>query len=343
VSRGAVLAQRFDPDRQELKGEPLTVFTGPADAVPTAGSGHMFTVSDKGVLVWRGFWSRDYQLVWRDRSGRQTGVEGPVVKQTNDGQQPRLSPDGRQVVFKRNSVIWVTDAARYVPLKLNNGQLPIFSPDGRQVAFSSTGLYVMAANGVGESRKLADGVSLPSDWSPDGRFLLFYRRSEKTRYDVWVAPLEGDRKEYLLINSPGDDVLPRFSPDGEWIAYASDESGTQEVYVRSFTRDGHIGEDRKVISPSGGTQPIWRRDGKELFYLSRKGEIMAVPVNRSGAGLEFGPPAALFKVLAPGAGRLLGTYDVASDGQRFLIGEFLGESANATPTVILNWPGILPR
>ena len=128
----------------------------------------------------------------------------------------------------------------------------------------------------------------------------------------------------MLINSSGDDVLARFSPDGAWIAYASDESGDQEVYVRSFTGDGHIGADRKIVSSSGGSQPIWRRDGKELFYLSPKGEIMAVLVSRAGAGLEFGPPAALFKTLTPTVGRLLGTYDVAPDGQRFLIGELLG-------------------
>ncbi len=343
VSRGALLAQRFDSDRQELKGEPLTVFTVPADVVQGAGMGHTFTVSNNGVLVWRGLWSRDYQLVWRDRSGQQIGVEGPVVKQTNEGQEPRLSPDGRQVAFKRDNAIWVTDAARYAPLKLSNGQVPIWSPDGRQVALLSSALYVMAANGVGDSRKLDDGVSLPGDWSPDGRFLLFFRRSEKTRSDIWVLPLYGNRSAYMLINSPGDDVLARFSPDGAWIAYASDESGAQEVYVRSFTRDGHIGADRERVSSSGGSQPIWRRDGKELFYLSPKGEIMAVPVNRSGTALEFGSPAVLFKILAPAVGRILGAYDVAPDGQRFLIGEFLGESASAIPTVILNWPKILPR
>ena len=201
----------------------------------------------------------------------------------------------------------------------------------------------MAANGVGDAQKLVDGVNIPTDWSPDGRFLLFFRRSEKTRSDIWILPMEGAQKPYPLINSAGDDYLARFSPDGGWIAYASDESGTQEVYVRSFTSDGHVGPDRERVSSSGGFQPSWRKDGKELFYVSPKGEMISIPVNRSGTRIEFGTPAALFKTLAPIAGRTLGTYDVTPDGRRFLLGEFIGESANAMPTVILNWPGILPR
>jgi serine/threonine protein kinase len=343
VSRGALLAQHFDPDRQELNGEPLTVFSVPVDVREGPGTGHIFSVSTNGVLVWRGSWSHAYQLVWRDRTGKQMGVEGPVVKQTSDGQEPRLSPDGKRVAFKRDNAIWVTDVARYVPLRLSNGQVPIWSPDGHQVALASGALFVMAANGVGDSQKLADGVSIPSDWSPDGRFLLFFRRSEKTRNDIWVLPMFGDRSAYSLINSPADDVLARFSPDGGWIAYASDESGTDEVYVRSFTPDGRTGADHERVSSSGGTQPIWRRDGKELFYLSPKGEIMSVAVKRSGTGHEFGSPAALFTIVTPSSGRVLGTYDVAPDGQRFLIGELLGESGNATPSVILNWPRILAR
>jgi len=151
------------------------------------------------------------------------------------------------------------------------------------------------------------------------------------------------RKAYPLLNSPGGDVLARFSPDGRWLAYSSDESGSPEVYVRSFTLDGHIGRDRKRVSGSGGFQPIWRRDGKELFFLSAKDEIMSVPVNRSGGELEFGLPTALFKTRTPAGGHILGTYDVTPDGQRFLIGEFLGESTSATATVILNWPAILQR
>jgi Tol biopolymer transport system component len=145
------------------------------------------------------------------------------------------------------------------------------------------------------------------------------------------------------LNSPAEEEFARFSPDGRWFAYTSDESGSQEVYVRSFTADGHAGPDRKRISSHGGFQPIWRRDGSELFYLSQTDEVMSVAVIRSGAELEFGVPKALFRTQTLAGGHTLGTYDVAPDGQRFLIGELVGEAANANPTVILNWPATLPQ
>ncbi len=213
VSRGALFAQRFDADRQELKGEPFTILPTTDERVQL-GTGRMFTVSNTGVLIWRGTWSRDYQLVWRDRNGQRLGVLGPAVKQTGDGQEPRLSPDGKHVALKRENSIWVTEVARDVPLKLMDGQIPIWSPDGRQVALLGRDLMVMAANGVGEPEKLADGISMPTDWSPDGRFLLFGRRSEKTRVDIWALPRFGEHNPYPLIRSSGDDSLARFSPDG---------------------------------------------------------------------------------------------------------------------------------
>ena len=342
VRHGAVMAQRFDPDRQELQGDPQTVLSlANSEVVPTAR--RLFSVSNNGVLVSQGVWSRGYQLVWRDREGRQVGVLGSVVNQTSDGQEPRLSADGKRVAFKRDNAIWVTDVTRDVPMRLMNGQIPIWAPDGARVTLLGDGMRVIAANGLGETIKLADGVSPPSDWSPDGRFLLFWRRGEKTRSDIWTLPLFGHQKAFPLLDSQAEEELARFSPDGRWFAYTSDESGSQEVYVRSFTPDGHAGADRKRISPQGGFQPIWRRDGAELFYLSPKDEMMSVAVKRSGTELEFGEPKALFKTGTLAAGHQLGGYDVAPDGQRFLIGELVGEALNASPLVILNWPNILSR
>ncbi len=342
VRHGSLLAQRFDASRQELEGDPLTVLSLAKNEFVPDGR-RLFSVSNNGVLVWQGLWSHAYQLVWRDREGRQLGALGPVVNQNPDGQEPRLSPDGRRVAFKRENAIWVTEAARDVPVRLMGGQIPIWSPDSARVALLGDGIRVIAANGVGEADKLADGVSGPGDWSRDGRFLLFWRRGEKTRIDIWALPLAGERKAYPLLNSPAEELLPRFSPDGHSFAYTSDESGSQEVYVRSFTADGHAGADRKRISSQGGFQPIWRRDGGELFYLSPTDEIMSVAVNRSGAQLEFGVPKVLFKTRTLAGGHILGSYDVAPDGQRFLIGELAGEATNANPMVILNWTGTLPR
>jgi Tol biopolymer transport system component len=255
-----LLAQRFDASRQELQGDPLTILSLAKNDLVPAGR-RLFSVSSNGVLIWQGVWSRSYQLVWRDRGGRPMGAVGPVVNQTGDGQEPRLSPDGKRLAFKRDNAIWVTEVARDVPVRLMGGQLPVWSPDGTRVALLAAGLRLMAANGVGEQENLVDGVSAPTDWSLDGRFLLFWRRGEKTRTDIWALPLFGERKPYPLLNSPANEELARFSPDGHWLAYTSDESGSQEVYVRSFTSEGRAGADRKRISSRGGFQPMCPRMG----------------------------------------------------------------------------------
>ncbi len=342
VRHGSLLAQRFDASRQELKGDPFTIL-GLAKSDVTRSGKRLFSVSNNGVLVWQGVWSRGYQFIWRDREGRPMGALGPVVNQTDDGQEPRLSADGKRLAFKRDNAIWVTEVARDVPVRLMDGQIPVWSPDGTRVALLGVGLNLMAANGVGEPEKLVDGVSAPSDWSPDGRFLLFWRRGEKTRTDIWALPLFGERKPYEVLNSPASEELARFSPDGRWLAYTSDESGSPEVYVRSFSSEGRAGADRKRISSRGGYQPIWRRDGSELFYLSPADEMMSVAVKRSPAGLEFGLPKVLFQTRTLAGGHTLGTYDVAPDGTRFLLGELTGEATNSNPTVILNWTATLQK
>jgi serine/threonine protein kinase len=350
LRNGALLAQRFDVSRQEVTGEPATIMA-------QAGEGfineYLCSASDNGVLVWKGAWMHDFQLVWRDRQGRPVGAVGAVERLAVDGLEPRLSPEGKRVAFRRDMnrgrdingdhSIWVTELDRNAPVELGPGQLPAWSPDGKRVVFLFTGggLVTMDASGAGQPESLlSQGPGPAGDWSPDGRFFLGWRRSGKTRIDVWAAPLFGDRKPYPLLNSPGDDVTPRFSHDGRWLAYVSDESGSYEVYIRSFTPDGKAGSVRKRVSPNGGFQPTWRRDGKELFYLSPAGEMMAVPVSQSGADLELGHAQALFKTRTTASGRLLGSYDVAADGQRFLIGELVGDPPPA-PTVILNWPAAL--
>jgi serine/threonine protein kinase len=339
-----LVAQSFDAARLELQGEAIPITTRPASS---AGQGGSFSASENGVLTWQDAWERDYQLVWVDRDGKQSGVFGPVVKQTRDGQEPRISPDGKRVVIKRDSAIWVIDVARHIPLRLMPGQIPIWSPDGNRVAFltgprSSTGdsrggLTLMAANGVGQPEYLSKEFSAPGDWSPDGRFIVSWRRGDKTRSDIWVLPLFGDKKEYPLLDSAFDEMNPRISPNGRWLAYRSDESDSYEIYVRSFTPDGKVGNDKKRISTNGGALPTWRRDGQELFYLADDDQMMSVAVKTGGAEFESGTPKALFKTHTPTFARTLGAYDVTADGQRFLIGTFIGESKVTPPTVILNW------
>lgn len=167
-----------------------------------------------------------------------------------------------------------------------------------------------AANGSGDAEILFQRTVFPTAWSPDGRFIVFMERGVKTRMDLWVLPMFGDRKEFPLSNSPFDEQNPQLSPDGRWLAYTSDETGNYEVYVQSFSADGKLGADKKLISTAGGKHPVWRREGGELFSLE---------------------------------GGIYHEYDVSPDGQRFLIGTLIGETKAAPPTVILNWTALLKK
>ena len=158
------------------------------------------------------------------------------------------------------------------------------------------GIYQRAANGAGTEELLLKCSSIAtSDWSPDGRFIFYSLLDERTGRDVWVAPLTGSRQPYSLLNSEFDEYRAQLSPDGRWLAYVSDESGSYEVYVQPFSADGKLGGAKARISTGGGNQPRWRRDGGELFYVAGDGQMMAVAVKTSGATFEQGTPKALFK------------------------------------------------
>ena len=166
---------------------------------------------------------------------------------------------------------------------------------------------------------------------------------EKTRGDVWALALFGDRHEYQLLDTAFDERNAQLSPNGRWLAYTSDESGSYEIYVRSFTADGKVGSDNKRISTNGGMQPRWRGDGQELFYIADDGQMMSVPVKTSGAEFEYSAAKTLFKTRMQARSRLFHEYDVSPDGQRFLIGTLIGESKALPPLVILNWTADLKK
>jgi serine/threonine protein kinase len=341
-----LVAQAFDAGKLALSGEPIPIIAG--------GKNHpgsrRFSVSDNGILVWQGQWQRDYQLVWYDRQGKQTGAIDAPMK-VNVGQSPMLSPDGKRLVVRRvmgsgraggaDSNIWVVDLDKGTGLRITStfSQMPVWSPDGSRILHNNGNkIAVKAANGSGDAEILLQRTAFPLAWSPDGRFILFMERGVKTRMDLWALPMFGERREYQLSNSPFDEQNPQLSPDGRWLAYTSDETGNHEIYVQSFSADGKLGADKRIVSTRGGKLPIWRRDGSELFFVAADGQMMACSVKTGGREFEFAAPKPLFKTrMLALEGAIFHEYDVSPDGQRFLIGTLLGDTKAPPPTVILNW------
>jgi Tol biopolymer transport system component len=324
-----------------------------------------FSVSANGVLVRKNAFAPDYQLVWFDRQGRSLGTVGAPTRLAGDPFAPRISPDGTRVAIQNRVTgadrvgLWVIDLQRDLPTRVSSfaGQYPQWSADGRQLAWLQrvdgvVGIYRLSATGLGAPELLvkvgaeAGATTFPNDWSRDGRFILYHTRGEKTRIDVWALPLFGDRKPHPVLQTELDDGPAQLSPDGRWLAYRSDATGTYEIYVQSFTAEGQAGSERVRISTNGGSQPRFRPDGQELFYLADDGRLMAVAIDGHGATFEHGEPKGLFKTrTVPRIVEVPFEYDVARDGQRFLMGTIL-DGPHATPpppTIVLNWQAELKR
>jgi eukaryotic-like serine/threonine-protein kinase len=341
VRNDALVAQAFDAAKLTLTGDAMPIITGQANELGT----RRFSVSDNGVLIWQGKWQRDYQLVWYDREGKQTGtVDAPM--RVSIGQAPHLSPDGKRLVVQRDFNLWVIDLEKGTGLRITStfSQIPAWSPDGSRLVYTAgSGLTMKAANGSGEAETLVPGARFPADWSPDGRFIIFLSRGVKTRRDLWALPMSGERREYLLLNSSFDEHSPHFSPDGRWLAYASDETGNYEVYVQSFSADGKLGADKKRVSTTGGILPVWRRDSSELFFVAADGQMMSSSVKTGGPEFEFAAPKPLFKTRMLAWAINFHEYDVSPDGQKFLIGTLVSDTQAQPPAVTLNWTAGLKR
>ncbi len=351
VRQNALMAQPFDPSSGELKGE-ASVLNSDTQVDDSVWRG-TFSASENGIMVYQpGVASRGMQLTWFDIHGKETGkLGGP-----DDYYQVELSPDGKKAaaaVGTANYTIWIYDADHNTRTRFTFGKdvhlSPIWSRDGKQIAYmqgaygglSNESILAKAADGSGEERKLMDlsrTIGLQEglcDWSPDGRYILYVTgaASVGTGTDIWVLPLFGDRKAFPYINAPGNQGYAQFSPDGHWIAYASDESGQSDVYVAPFPWTGA----KWQVSNGGGVLPRWRRDGKEIFFL-RMGSpgVFQADVNGHGSSFEVGAVRTLFNVnnLSPSsAGQ---QYAVTGDGQRFLQ-ITTGESGNLPLNVIQNW------
>jgi len=334
-----LIAQPFDEKRLAIAG----------DAAALAEQVQFFSASQTGAVLayCTGAVENIPQLTWFDRSGNRVGKLGDPVHQFNI----RLSPDGKKVaseiydpqVSGVNSDIWLYDVARGVKSRLTSGpgspRSPCWSPDGKHIIFSSDrkghyDLYEKAVDGGGNEELVFESeiAKYCQSWSPDNKFLVFMTVSgdSSANRDLWTLPLFGDRKPVPYIQTEFDEGGGRFSPDGKWIVYASDESGRSEVYVRPFPGPG----GKLLVSASGGSMPVWRRDGKEIFYLGVDRELMAARVNQNGSMLGIDVAHPLFQTNTES---FFPSYDASVDGQRFVIVTSTPQKLPSPITVVVNW------
>jgi eukaryotic-like serine/threonine-protein kinase len=344
-----LFAQCFDAQKLELTGEPVPTVT---DISYQPRIVHVaFSASDTGVLVAQsGSGVSLSRLVWYDRQGKETGAASKPDVYSNVA----LSPDGKTVALDKtdpdstNADIWTYDVQRDAMRRLTFNpaidSMPVWNPDGKSVLFASSrdqifGLYTKNVDGSAEEKLLemdnADKFDrYPYDWSSDGKYVLYARGSE-----MWLVTLP-EMKARVFIAGPGTLRNGQFSADGKWVAYVSNESGKSEIYVTSFPE----ARGKWQVSNAGGTQPRWRGDSRELFYLAPDGKMMAVPVS-GGANFVSGTPAALFQTHAREffATSEQFSYDVAKDGQRFLINTQVKNADTHPMSVILNWDAELKK
>ena len=343
---GSLLAQPFDSGRFRLVGDPIPAGQEIwSHALIGAGP---FSASNNGVLASRGVAS-PARLVWIDRAGRETGSVAPA----GGFESLRLSADSRKVVVSRASPrtglkdLLIGDLSRGVLTRLDldpdadHGQ-PIWSPDGTRIAFVVRSpsdpriLHWLALRGSASPEPILppDGIQRTEDWSPDGRFLLYFGARTEGGSGLWVVNLEGEPKPRKLLSGTTDPAYAQFSPDGHWIAYCSPESGRSEVYLTSFPETG----ERIRVSVSGGSRPRWKRDGREIYFMSADSEMIATPV-RLAPNVEIGQPRPLFRI-DPAGWR---DYDVTPDGERFLAVVVVPVQDADAIAVTANWPSLLPR
>jgi Tol biopolymer transport system component len=339
---GRLMAAPFDPQRLEVTGAAVPVVDGVHQS-PYYGDAQ-YSLSTTGSLVYVPAALRATQrtLVWVSRDGAEKPLPAPERAYRN----PALSPDGLRVAVESTEPedqIWLYDLSRQTltpfTFRASGNAAPVWTPDGKRIAFLSykdgpPNLFWELADGSGGLEQLttSEYSQIPKSWSPDGQLLAFTQAGVTTGLDIWVLRL-GDRKAQPFLQTPANESVPQFSPDGHWLAYVSDESGRPEIYVLPYPGPG----GKWQISTEGGKEPVWNRNGRELFYRSGS-KMMAVEIV-THPSFVAGKPRMLFE------GPYLATpltspyYDVAPDGQHFLMLKPT-EQAQAAPTqinVVLNW------
>ncbi len=363
VRENTLMALPFNASSAQVSGDVFPVAEGVS---LTSNNTYLpATVSENGVLLFEtgGAASETNQIGWYDRTGKSLGPVG-----TPGGVwDPAISPDEKAVVFRRLAVgsggsdLWVRDLSRGTETRFTSDAsfnfTPFWSPKGDRIVFASNRaggnakLYQKAASGSGQDEPLLPNSlpDRPSQWSRDGRFIVYFENDPKNKYDLWVLPTSGgtaDRKPIPFLRTEFNELFGQLSPDSHWMAFTSDRSGRREVYVRPFPP----GEGEWTISIAGGQQPRWRGDGKELFFEAADGKMMAVPVKAAVGARPFfeaDAPVPLFDAhIVSFQNDTQFQYDVTSDGKRFLIDTTSGGAgAAAAPllTVMVNWNAELKK
>ncbi len=342
AATGNLMAVSFDLAKLEVTSDPVPVLQG----VRQTNFAVDYALSEEGNLVYIPSQSNPQRLVWVD----QKGTESVIIQEPVSFASPRISPDGKQVAVaistggSQNIWIYDFDSESLRRLTFEGGSVETWSPDGKWIIFQrdtdeegQRGISRQLADGSGPVEQLtvaSVGAQQPGSLTPDGSVLVFTKES----VDIWMLPMEGDREPQLFITSPNSECCSQLSPDGTWLAYVSDELGSNQVYVSPFPNP----DVKWLVSEEGGGEPVWSPDGTELFY--RSGNRMMVVSVQTQPTFRSGRPEVLFE------GRYVSTryifgyqyYDISRDGQRFLMIKDV-EGRTAQINVILNWSEELKR
>ena len=336
-----LIAQAFNPSTGTLSGEPQNVAKG---VMNDSSTWHVdASASEDGLLIFASGASGDVQLVWVDRSGKEVST---IAGKLPDLQDMALSPQGDRVALQLNAGetdIWVLDLARGVRTRLTFGPIgnvsPLWSPDGKWIAYSSarSGGFALCrkpSDGSGAEETLLTIADQPAldNWSRDGKYLLYSLPSPGGPIrQLWSLPLEGERKPSLVLERG---ITGKLSPDGHWLTYISNESGTPQVYVVPFGG----GQGKWQVSANGGIQPKWSKDGKEIYYMDASYNLFAVPVTTTGGALQFG--AAQKLISSWSAPQVF--YEVSPDGKKFLL-DRVAQQVSQSVTVVTNFTAGLKK
>ena len=342
-----LLAQAFDVASGTLSGPPAPVAEQVGFDGITLQAG--FSASDRGLIAYQSGTVGRTQLIWVNRTGYRLGIIGEPAEYGD----MQLSPDDARVAFYRQNAetgsinIWQMNLTSGVASRFTFDStvdfVPVWSHDASRIVFASLrdgrpNIYQKMTDSGGNEEVLLKSpmAKVPTDWSRDGRYLIYVLIDPKTRYDLWVLPLSDGGRPFPFLQTPFDERAGTVSPNGRWIAYVSNELGRDEIYVRPFPQ----GAGKWQVSTAGGTQPRWRSNGSELFYLADDRKLMAVEVKTETAAFVSGTPNGLF-------GTHLGIrdtpgnyYAVAGDGQRFLLNNVVEEAGSSPVTVLMNWTAV---